>query len=254
MKDNVPVVTGSPLSEELQALQQWCMSTFFDGISRSMAMQEAGDTVGAEAVDVATMKQIAEHCHEVYLVHKNDAIAPQAMIFLMDQIDKDEFIKLYEQGGKAIKADANIVGYYEHLKSLPEEKVIMLLENGEILQVQGVFEDYVGQGKYTLVDFWASWCGPCRAETPNMVAVFEKYCDKGLIVIGVPVNDKLDATKKALKDLGIHYPQVLDPSLRLAEQFGIVGIPHIILFDPEGNIIAEDLRGAQIEEAVSKVL
>ena len=236
MKDNVPVVMGSPLSEELQALQQWCMTTFF------------------AAPNAETMKQIAEHCREVYLQHKDDAIAPQAMTFLIDQLDKNDFIALYEQGGKAVKADAELGGYYEHLKSLPEESVIMLLENDEILQVQGVFEDYVGQGKYTLVDFWASWCGPCRAETPNMVAVFEKYRDKGLIVIGVPVNDKLDATKKALKDLGIHYPQVLDPSLRLAEQFGIVGIPHIILFDPEGNIIAEDLRGAKIEEAVSKVL
>lgn len=236
MKDNVPVVTGSPLSEELQALQQWCMNTFF------------------AAPNDETMKQIAEHCREVYLQHKNDAIAPQAMIFLMDQIDKDEFIALYEQGGKAIKADANIGGYYEHLKSLPEGEVITLLPNNEILEVQGVFEDYVGQGNYTLVDFWASWCGPCRAETPNVVAVFEKYRDKGLIVIGVPVNDKQEATQKALVELGIHYPQVLDPSFRVAEQFGITGIPYIILFDPEGNIVAEDLRGAKIEAAVSKVL
>ena len=236
MKDNVPIVTGSPLSEELQALQQWCMTTFF------------------AAPNAETMKQIAEHCREVYLQHKDDAIAPQAMTFLIDQLDKNVFIALYEQGGTAVRADAELGGYYEHLKSLPEEKVIMLLENGEILQVQGVFEDYVGQGKYTLVDFWASWCGPCRAETPNVVAVFEKYHDKGLIVIGVPINDKQDATKKALMDLGIHYPQVLDPSQRFVEQFNIIGIPYIILFDPEGNIIAEDLRGTQIEEAVSKVL
>lgn len=236
MKDNVPVVTGSPLSEELQALQQWCMNTFFAD------------------PNAETMKQIAEHCREVYLQHKDDAIAPQAMSFLIDQIDKDDFIALYEQGGKAVKADASVGGYYEYLKSLPEESVIKLLENNEILQVQGSFEDYVGNGSYTLVDFWASWCGPCRAEAPNVVAVFEKYRDKGLSVIGVPVNDKLEATQKALVDLGIHYPQVLDPSLRLAEQFGIVGIPYIILFDPEGNIIAEDLRGDEIEKAVSKVL
>ena len=253
MKDNIPVVSGSPLSEELQALQQWCMNTFFDGMSKAMAMQDAGDMTGAEAIDKETMKQIAEHCHEVYLVHKDDAIAPQAMTFLMDQIDKDEFIALYEQGGKAVHADANIGGYYEHLKSLPEEGVIRLLENGDISQVKGVFEDYVGQGQYTLVDFWASWCGPCRAETPNVVAVYEKYRDKGLVVIGVPVNDQLEATKKALVDLGIHYPQVLDPSMRAAQQFNVTGIPLIILFDPEGNIVAEDLRGAQIEAAVSKV-
>ena len=235
MKDNIPVVAGSPLSEELQALQQWCMNTFFD------------------APNAETMKKIAEHCREVYLVHKDDAIAPQAMSFLIDQIDKDDFIALYEQAGKAIQADANIGGYYEYLKSSPDESVIRLLENGEFLEVKGVFEDYVGQGQYTLVDFWASWCGPCRAETPNMVAVYEKYRDKGLVVIGVPVNDQLDATKKALVDLGIHYPQVLDPSLRVAEQFNITGIPHIILFDPDGSIVAEGLRGTQIEATVSKV-
>ena len=236
MEGNVPVVSGSSLSEELQALQQWCMNTFF------------------AAPNAETMKQIADHCREVYLAHKDDAIAPQAMVFLMDQLDKDEFIELYEQGGKAVKADAHIGGYYEHLKSLPEESVITLLENGEFNEIKGVFEDYVGQGNYTLVDFWASWCGPCRAEAPNVVAVYEKYRDKGLVVIGVPVNDMVDATKKAMQDLGIHYPQVLDPSLRLAEQFNIIGIPHIILFNPEGNIVAEGLREAQIEAAVSKVL
>ena len=234
--DGMPAVSGSPLSEELQALQQWCMNTFF------------------AAPNAETMKQIAEHCKEVYLQHKDDAIAPQAMSFLIDQIDKDDFIALYEQGGKAVKADASIGGYYEHLKSLPEEKVIMLLENNEILEEQGAFEDYVGLGQYTLVDFWASWCGPCRAETPNVVAVLEKYCDKGLVVIGVPVNDKVDATKKALVDLGIHYPQVLDPSLKLVDRFNFTGIPHIILFDPEGNIVAEGLREAQIENAVKQVL
>jgi thiol-disulfide isomerase/thioredoxin len=254
MEGNIPVVSGSPLSEEFQALQQWCMSTFFENMSKALALEEAGDTAGAQALNAGTMKQIADHCREVYLLHKDDAIAPQAMTFLIDQIDKDEFIELYEQGGKAVKADAHIGGYYEHLKSLPEEAVITLLDNGEIIQEKGAFEDYVGQGKYTLVDFWASWCGPCRAEAPNVVAVFEKYRDKGLVVIGVPVNDMVDATKKAMQDLGIHYPQVLDPSMRLAEQFGIVGIPHIILFDPEGNIIAKGLREAQIEAAVSQVL
>lgn len=117
-----------------------------------------------------------------------------------------------------------------------------------------VLSEIIAQNKLTLVDFWASWCGPCKAEAPNVIAVYEKYRDKGLVVIGVPVNDKQEATEKAMRDLGIHYPQVLDPSQALAERFNIVGIPYIILFAPDGSIVAAGLRGAQIEEAVGKVL
>lgn len=252
--DGTTTISGSPLSQELQTLQQWAMNTFFEYNEKIMALADAGDTIGAENTSKEMNNQMAAHLREVYLSHKADAISVQALGLLMNFIDKDEFFTLYEQAGKAVKEDAHIGGYYEYLKSLPEEAVITLLDNGEFIQEDGTFEDYVGTGKYTLVDFWASWCGPCRAETPNVVAVYEKYRDKGLVVIGVPVNDKLDATKKAMTELGIRYPQVLDPTQRLAEQFHITGIPEIILFDPEGNIVATGLREAQIEAAVKKVL
>ena len=139
------------------------------------------------------------------------------------------------------------------MRSLPQNEVVTLSEDGTLISENGTFGDFVGAGKYTLVDFWASWCGPCREETPNVVAVFNKFKDKGLVVIGIPVNDKKDASVKDMRDLGIHYPQVLDPAQALAEKFGITGIPHIILFDPEGNIVARGLRGVGIEETVEKI-
>ena len=247
-------ITGSPLSQEIQDFQQWAMNTFYEGMEKSMALMEAGDTIGAENQSTEMYVQFANHCREVYQKHKADAIGSQALGLLTDFIDEDEYIALYEQGGKAVKADAHLSGYYEHLTSLPEEAVITLLESGEVVKEQGTFEDYVGKGSYTLVDFWASWCGPCRAEAPNVVAVYEKYHDKGLVVIGVPVNDQQEATEKAMRDLGIHYPQVLDPSMALADRFGIVGIPYIILFAPDGSIVAGGLRGPQIDEAVGEVL
>ena len=252
--DGMPEITGSPLSQENQDFQQWALNTFFESAEKEMALAEAGDTIGAEKAHTEMLKQLADHCREVYQAHKSNAIGAQALGFLIDFIDKDEFIAFYEQGGKAVKADAQLGGYYEHLMSLPEETVITLLESGEIAKEQGSFEDYVGTGSYTLVDFWASWCGPCKAEAPNVIAAYEKYRDKGLVVIGVPVNDKQEATEMALKNLGIHYPQVLDPSQALAERFNIVGIPYIILFAPDGSIVAEGLRGARIEEVVGKVL
>ena len=247
-------ITGSPLSQEIQDFQQWAMDTYLNDIETISALEEAGDSIGKMKTSEELANKMATRCREVYQAHKADAIGAQALNFLIEFADNDEFIALYEQGGKAVKADASLGGYYEHLKSLPEEAVITLLESGEVVKEQGTFEDYVGTGSYTLVDFWASWCGPCKAEAPNMIAVFEKYRDKGLVVIGVPVNDKQEATEKAMRDLGIHYPQVLDPSMTLASRFGIEGIPYIILFAPDGSIVAQGLRGAQIDEAVGKVL
>lgn len=252
--DGKSKISGSPLSQEIQDFQQWAMNTYLNDIETISALEEAGDSIGKMKTSEELANKMATHCREVYQAHKVDAIGVQALNFLIEFADKDEFIALYEQGGKAVKADAQLGGYYEHLKSLHEEAVITLLESGEVVKEQGTFEDYVGAGNYTLVDFWASWCGPCKAESPNVIAVFEKYRDKGLVVIGVPVNDKQEATKMALKNLGIHYPQVLDPSQALAERFNIVGIPYIILFAPDGSIVAEGLRGALIEEAVGKVL
>ena len=254
MADGTPVVTGSPLSQELQAFSQWAMTTFNEYSDKSMALMEAGDTLGVQAVHDEMQKVMADHCREVYTKHQPDPIGLQAMMLLMNFIDKEEFFNLYENAGELVKNDAVIGGYYEYLKSTPEETVITLLDNGEIVQEPGTFEDFVGAGKYTLVDFWASWCGPCRKETPNVVAVYEKYRDKGLVVIGIPVNDKQDAMIQAMQDLNIHYPQLLDPSMALAEKFQVAGIPYIILFDPQGNIVASDLREAQIEAAIKKAM
>ena len=252
--DGKSKITGSPLSQEIHDFQQWAFDTYLKDVETISALEEAGDSTGVMKTSDELANKMATRCREVYQAHKDDAIGAQALGLLIEFADEDEFIALYEQGGKAVKADASLGGYYEHLKSLPEEAVITLLESGEVVKEQGTFEDYVGTGSYTLVDFWASWCGPCKAEAPNVIAVYEKYRDKGLVVVGVPVNDKQEATEKAMRDWGIHYPQVLDPSLALTDRFNIEGIPHIILFAPDGSIVAAGLRGAQIEEEVGMVL
>lgn len=113
--------------------------------------------------------------------------------------------------------------------------------------------DYVGKGKYTLVDFWASWCGPCRQEIPYIAKAYKDYQKKGLIVIGVAVWDKKEDHQKAVKDLNIAWPQLFVPTQEATELYGISGIPHIILFGPDGTIIARDLRGKAIDEELQKI-
>ena len=113
--------------------------------------------------------------------------------------------------------------------------------------------DYVGRGNYGLVDFWASWCGPCRAEIPNLKAAYSKYSGKGLVVLGVAVWDEPEASLKAIDDEQITYPQIINSQRIATNIYGINGIPEIILFAPDGTIAARGLRGAAIEQMMQRL-
>ena len=119
--------------------------------------------------------------------------------------------------------------------------------------INGVkLSDYVGKGKYVLVDFWASWCGPCKREIPNIKNVYEKYKGDDFDVLSVAVWDKPEETIAAAKALGVNWNEIIDAQRIPTDIYGIQGIPHIILFGPDGVIIKRDLRGEGIEEEVAK--
>ena len=115
--------------------------------------------------------------------------------------------------------------------------------------------DYVGKGKYVLVDFWASWCGPCKGEIPNLIELQEKFGGDKFTVLGVNVWDEEDKIKAALTAEGITYPQIYIPrdnKDNATELYGIKGIPQIILFAPDGTIVQRDLRGNAMKALVSE--
>ena len=112
--------------------------------------------------------------------------------------------------------------------------------------------DYVGKGKYILVDFWASWCGPCKAEMPNIKNVYQKYAGPEFDVLSVAVWDKKEDTIESAKKQGIVWNQIIDAQKVPTNIYGIDGIPHIILFGPDGTIVKRDLRGDDIEAEVAK--
>lgn len=114
--------------------------------------------------------------------------------------------------------------------------------------------DFVGRGKYVLADMWASWCGPCKSEIPYLAELYNTYKDKGLVVLGIATWDSPENIKKAVTGLNITWPQLIDTGNAATEKYGVKGIPHIILFAPDGTIVARKLRGEVMKARVKEVM
>ncbi len=115
------------------------------------------------------------------------------------------------------------------------------------------------RGKYVLVDFWASWCGPCRAENPNLVSAYNKYKDKNFTILGVSLDrpGQKDKWLKAIKDDGLTWPQISDLQFwnsPVVATYRFSGIPFNVLVDPQGKIVAEELRGTALDRKLAEIL
>ncbi len=123
--------------------------------------------------------------------------------------------------------------------------------NGKTISLKGAM------GKVTIIDFWASWCKPCRMENPNVVKVYNKYHNKGLNIIGVSLDKKQEAWVKAIADDNLSWDHVSnlqfwqDP---IARAYGIRSIPATFILDEKGNVIAKNLRGPALEKKISELL
>lgn len=113
------------------------------------------------------------------------------------------------------------------------------------------------RGKVVLIDFWASWCGPCRKEMPNVKLVYQKYKDKGFEIYGVSLDKDRNAWLEAIEKDGLKWPQVSDLKFwqsEAAQTYAVQSIPHTVLIGKDGKILASGLRGAELESKLAEVL
>lgn len=116
--------------------------------------------------------------------------------------------------------------------------------------------EYVGNGRWLFVDMWASWCGPCRGEMPNVVAAYEKFHDKGFDIVGLSLDNKKEPWLKAVEDLKMPWTQLSDLKGWQSIVTGVYkvwSIPDNLLIDPQGKIVARGLRGEGLHAKLAEI-
>lgn len=153
----------------------------------------------------------------------------------------------------------NIKRIKDHLDLVAKTAVGQKFADFEMKTPEGnnvKLSDFVSKNKYTLVDFWASWCGPCRQEMPNVVEAYKIFKPKGFEIVGVSLDRDEESWKKGIAELNITWPQMSDVKYwdcEAAKLYGVNAIPATVLIDQEGTIVERNLRGEALKKRLAEL-
>lgn len=243
-----PVVTSSKKRISTQVKYD----KFVQGVEEILAKEDILDENELE-------RQAMSYFMDAIKANPDNAIGLTALTSIYYMIPLDQLEKALGWLGDDLKEKEQVKDIYKSLEAKRSTAEGSMFVDFEVVQdpsdPEGStvhFSDFIGKGKYMLVDFWASWCGPCLREIPNLKEVYETYAGDKFDILGVAVWDEPMNTIQAAMEQELPWNLIINAQQIPTDIYGIEGIPHIILFGPDGKIIKRDLRGNMIAAEISK--
>lgn len=236
-KGNIIQAQGTPLNDRLSAFYS----------DKTVSWQDSATYVPA------VEKFIADN--------RDNSLA--AMVFLSSIYVKENVLNVTQLYWKAmsprIRKIAEVENLYQRVVANDKCHEGMMLKDVELLEGNAdakkvKLSDYVGKGKYVLVDLWASWCAACRMGIPNVKAAYAAYKDKGLECVSITVWDKRPQALRAIKEEAMPWTQLMDEKGVLGTTYGFNSIPRLYLFSPDGHLLKKDIPNKQLLEVLRQVL
>ena len=220
-----------------------------------------GDQAKMQAVQEAYAKLMTDaQAKETELIKANpdSYVSTFVIVSSMGQMEYEQLKERYSLLGEKAKASAQGKAIAAQIAKLESTAIGQIAPNFTITTPEGEsISLYDIKGKVKLIDFWASWCGPCRGENPHVVEIYKEYHPKGLEIFGVSLDNNKEAWVKAIADDGLvwkHGSDLKGWQSAPAQLYGVTGIPHTVLLDENNKIIAKNLRGDELKQKIAELL
>ena len=220
-----------------------------------------GDQAKIQAIQEAYAKLMTDaQAKETELIKANpdSYVSTFVIVSGMGQMEYEQLKERYNLLGEKAKASAQGKAIAAQIAKLESTAIGQIAPNFTITTPEGEsISLYDIKGKVKLIDFWASWCGPCRGENPHVVEIYKEYHPKGLEIFGVSLDNNKEAWVKAIADDGLvwkHGSDLKGWQSAPAQLYSVSGLPHTVLLDENNKIIAKNLRGDELKQKIAELL
>ena len=256
-------VSGTPENDAMLAFQKEirALREEQEKLEADLKSEEAEVKRAAETKYDEFDHQIAEKAYSYIKQNINNLTSAKLLVDFRYELNEEQQNDIVASASEEFKNVPGVQKLIDHLEVLKKVAVGQKFTDFEMADIKGKthkLSEFVGNGKnIVLLDFWASWCPPCRRDMPNLVDTYKEFKGNGFEIVGISLDSKKEAWEKGIKDLNITWTQLSDLKGWKndgAALYGVNSIPHTILVDKDGTIIAKGLHGKEVAEKLRELL